>query len=96
MVEGNSAKYVYFIESGEFEVNKNIYINKGRTESYHDYLRFTSPKDSEFMKEVLDPQTRILYSTNERELELFNLIIKQKRSAIHKSNIRISSITGFD
>ena len=96
MLEGGPSNYVYFIESGEFEVSKNIYISKGRTSSYYEYLRFTSPKDLEFMKEVLDPKTRILYSKNEKELELFNLMLKQKRSAIHKSNIRISSIRDYE
>ena len=64
LTEGSNSEFVYFIESGEFEVNKDIYLVKERNESWFEYLRFISTKNRKFLKHLLDPDTMTLFSQN--------------------------------
>jgi CRP-like cAMP-binding protein len=45
VTEGETAKYIYFIEEGEFEMTKSIYVKNERGSIFGEYLRFSSDKN---------------------------------------------------
>lgn len=73
MIEGTANEYIYFVEKGEFEVTKNIYIHPKRNLKFYEYLRFISTRDENFLGLLLNPDTKILYSPNKYEYDMFKI-----------------------
>ena len=82
MIEGEQSNSIYFIESGSFEVNKDIYLYKERSNSWYEYLRFSSTKSHKSLKHLLDPDTMILHSLNRHEKDAFYINLNQKKRNI--------------
>lgn len=87
-VEGVECEDIFFVESGEFEITKALYLHKARSSTYYEYLRITSTRDSKFLQKIFDPDTKVLFSSNENEFDDFRHTCKRNL----KKMTRISSI----
>lgn len=88
-MEGTKIEDIFFIEKGEFEVTKYIFVHKKRNLIFYEYLRFNSiNRDEIFLKKLLNDDTRIVYSPNENEFDIFKVVKK----GLPRKNIRISSL----
>lgn len=92
VVEGSPIDSILFVDSGEFEIKKTLYIHKSRSSIEYKFLRYISSRDKKFLKKLLDPDTKILYSDSPDELEMLKITTK----GLKKVNMKISSIGGHE
>jgi hypothetical protein len=76
MEEGKQNDYIYFVEKGVFEINKNIYIHQKKNLKFYEYLRFNSSRDKNFLQLLLNSDSQVLYSPSKREHEICKITHK--------------------
>ncbi|CAI2364839.1 unnamed protein product [Moneuplotes crassus] len=88
-IEGTPIKDFFFIEKGEFEVTKYIFLHNKTNLVYYEYLRFCCHnRDKVFLKKLINDDTRILYSPNNKEFDIFKVV----RKGLPRKTIRVSSL----
>lgn len=76
VIEGMEINNFYFVERGEFEISKYIYAHKKRNLVFYEYLRFCSTRDNVFLKQLLNSDTKTLFSPHKNEYDIFGLTKK--------------------
>lgn len=69
VIEGDQLNDLFLIESGEFEINKTVYINRKRENIYGHFLRAVSLKHHDDYGKILTEKSSILLSDNANELQ---------------------------
>ena len=86
ILEGDRQRYVYFIEEGEFEMQKTIYLQKRGDSIYGQYLRLSSQDKIYNLQRVLN-KNEITYSKERNELANFKADTKTLTKKIFRFSI---------
>ncbi|CAI2358823.1 unnamed protein product [Moneuplotes crassus] len=91
--EGDPATKIYFIKSGEFEIQKNMYICKDSNKSGQ-VLKFSqiwskalTKKQSSNLLEMINERTQICFTEDPEQME--NLKFKAKDATCHKIRVAL-------
>lgn len=91
--EGDPVENILFLESGEFETTKNVYVKKNKENKVVcEFMRICSDKDRNLIQKLLDPQTKIIYSSKIIPKEEF----KETMQGSKKIPISISNKQMYD
>lgn len=90
--EGEDVKSLYLIESGEFEINKKVFLEKKRDSTLAYYLRSVSFNKNDSLHKILTSKSQILFSSNNAELHYYLSGLKM----LPKKTLRISILGQYE